>query len=64
MATASKKDMRREDLSTFYPSKISLLLSITKCVSVIPYKEPSVEKSDEIANTMATTLPMVAVSLS
>ena len=28
---------------------------------VIPYKEPSAEKPDDIANTMATTLPMVAV---
>ena len=36
---------------------------MTDLVSVIPYKEPSVEKSDEIASTMATTLPMVAVSL-
>ena len=36
---------------------------MTDMVSVIPYKEPSAEKSDEIASTMATTLPMVAVRL-
>ena len=36
---------------------------MTDLVPVIPYKEPSAEKSDEIASTMATTLPMVAVSL-
>ncbi|KAF6222922.1 hypothetical protein HO133_000973 [Letharia lupina] len=28
---------------------------------IIPYKEPSAEKPDDIANTMATTLPMVAM---
>lgn len=28
---------------------------------IIPYKEPSADKPDDIANTMATTLPMVAM---
>ncbi|KAM0804974.1 hypothetical protein BDR22DRAFT_833001 [Usnea florida] len=28
---------------------------------IIPYKEPPAEKADDIANTMATTLPMVAM---
>lgn len=36
---------------------------MTNSTAVIPYKEPSAEKPDEIASTMATTLPMVAVSL-
>lgn len=36
---------------------------VTKRAPVIPYKEPSAEKPDDIANTMATTLPMVAVSI-
>ena len=36
---------------------------VNNSASVIPYKEPSAEKSDDVANTMATTLPMVAVSL-
>lgn len=36
---------------------------MTNAAPVIPYKEPSAEKPDDIANTMATTLPMVAVSL-
>lgn len=59
----SKKDMRREDLSKLDPSKCFFSPSVTKSVSVIPYKEPLAEKPDDIANTMATTLPMVAVSL-
>ena len=59
---ASKKDMRREDLSKIYLIVFSFPL-VTKFAAVIPYKEPPAEKSDDVANTMATTLPMVAVSL-
>lgn len=62
---ALRKDMRREDLSRNLP--IHLILSVFKRLTistlVIPYKEPSAEKPDDIANTLATTLPMVAVSL-
>lgn len=61
---ASRKDMRREDLSKAYPySSLFFFPRVTDYASVIPYKEPSAEKPDDIANTMATTLPMVAVSL-
>ncbi len=59
-AMASKKDMRREDLSK---SKCFSSHSVVNSTIVIPYKEPPAEKPDDIANTMATTLPMVAVSL-
>ena len=36
----------------------------SNCATVIPYREPSAKKEGEndIASTMATTLPMVAVS--
>lgn len=53
--------MRREDLSEAYLS--IFFRRLTDSAPVIPYKEPSAEKPDDIANTVATTLPMVAVSL-
>lgn len=56
---ALRKDMRREDLGMFSNPFISSQFTYS---AVIPYKEPAAEKPDDIANTMATTLPMVAVS--
>lgn len=55
--------MRREDLSKADPSNHFFSSQVANSALVIPYKEPSAEKPDDIANTMATTLPMVAVSL-
>ena len=60
---ASKKDMRREDLSKSFPFDYFSSVLRSNFTAVIPYREPSAEKPDDIANTMATTLPMVAVSL-
>jgi hypothetical protein len=57
---SSKKDMRREDLSEHPYWKPP---SSSKDPPVIPYKDPSTKKEDnDIASTMATTLPMIAVS--
>ena len=52
-----------EEISVFAIHLKLFLAPMTDLVSVIPYKEPLAEKSDEIASTMATTLPMVAVRL-
>lgn len=59
---ASKKDMRRADLGKTLPSMT--MAPKLSYMSAIPYADPSKDKDDkgDIASTMASTLPMAAVS--
>lgn len=59
---ATKRDMRREELSM--RSLWTLLLVFTDRSAVIPYVDPPKDKTDtDITSTMSSTLPMAAVSL-
>lgn len=60
-AEMSKKDMRREDLSTCHPAS-QYVKAHTNPTSVIPYTEPPKSKDDaDFQGTLASTLPMAAV---
>ena len=56
--------MRRGDLSMIHHSTFVLTLT-DSTFTVIPYKAPTEEIGDggDVASTMSTTLPMVAVSI-
>lgn len=60
---ASKKDMRTVDLSMSFLLNVPAMPQSDR-LAVIPYKDPAAKKETEndVASTMATTLPMVAVS--
>ena len=58
---ASKKDMRRDDLGITCSSNVAKLM--LNGAPVIPYREPTKDKNEgDMSSTMASTLPMAAVS--
>ena len=62
---SSKRDMRREDLGMKIPMSVIPFCHVLKlCLQVVPYVDLEKEKSEKenIAGTMASTLPMAAVS--
>lgn len=73
LAMASKKDMRRPDLSTLphsNPARSGLRVRLRCCCpadklccpSVIPYQEPAAKgDAAEFASTLSSTLPMAAI---
>jgi len=65
---ATKKDMRREELSTRSPLPLPLPLlhkmtNFTSHNAVVPYTEtPSDKENNDFQGTISSTLPMAAVS--